>query len=77
MLTKCNCCDVFMVKLGALNKVGHGLHLIPGAFRDYTTSDKIRNLVKELGWVDPKGTCTSSLYLSRERKIKLYPFIRI
>jgi len=51
-------------KLGALNKVGHGLHLIPGAFRDYTTSDKIRNLVKELGWVDPK--VPQSMYIFKQ-----------
>jgi phytanoyl-CoA hydroxylase len=33
-------------KLSILNKAGHGMHNIAGAFRDYTLSDKMRNLGK-------------------------------
>lgn len=40
-------------KISILNKAGHGMHNIPGAFQDYTLSDKMRNLVLDLGWKDP------------------------
>lgn len=40
-------------KLSALNKAGHGMHMIPGAFRDYATSDKLSTLVHDLQWKDP------------------------
>jgi len=50
-------------KMGALNKAGHGLHLIPGPFRDYTLSSKVEQLVKELGWFDP--VVPQSMYICK------------
>merc|ERR1719220_2653253 len=40
-------------KLRALNKVGHGLHEVDEVFQEYSYSDKIRELVAELGCRDP------------------------
>ena len=40
-------------KLSAINKSGHAMHMIPGAFQDYTLSDSVRELVLDLGWKDP------------------------
>jgi hypothetical protein len=40
-------------KLRALNKAGHGLHLRPGPFADYSSSRKVSSLLRELGYVDP------------------------
>ena len=40
-------------KLSALNKSGHAMHMIPGAFQDYALSDSVRELVLDLGWKDP------------------------
>jgi len=40
-------------KIKALNKAGHGMHLQPGPFHTYSTSEKISSLTKELGWEDP------------------------
>lgn len=40
-------------KISILNKAGHGMHNIPGTFRDYTLSDEMRKLVLDLGWKDP------------------------
>lgn len=54
-------------KLGALNKAGHGMHMIPGAFRDYTCSQKIKDLVHELGWTDP--VVPQSMYIFKQAKI--------
>ena len=50
--------------MNALNKAGHGLHLIPGAFHDYTLSDKVKNLVRELGWIDP--VIPQSMYIFKQ-----------
>jgi len=54
-------------KMGALNKAGHGMHMIPGAFHDYATSDKVRDLVKELGWIDP--VIPQSMYIFKQARI--------
>ena len=40
-------------KMSALNKSGHAMHMIPGAFQGYALSDEIRELVLDLGWKDP------------------------
>jgi phytanoyl-CoA hydroxylase len=53
-------------KLSILNKAGHGMHNIPGAFRDYTLSDKMRNLVLDLGWKDP--VVPQSMYIFKQAK---------
>mmetsp|Transcript_30850 Transcript_30850/g.46811 ORF Transcript_30850/g.46811 Transcript_30850/m.46811 type:complete len:384 (+) Transcript_30850:106-1257(+) len=54
-------------KLAALNKSGHAMHIIPGAFRDYTTSDKLKALVRELGWIDP--VVPQSMYICKNPEI--------
>jgi phytanoyl-CoA hydroxylase len=54
-------------KLSILNKAGHGMHNNPGAFRDYTLSDKMRNLVLDLGWKDP--VVPQSMYIFKQAKI--------
>lgn len=54
-------------KLAALNKAGHGMHTIPGAFRDYTLSQKMRDLVTDLGWKDP--VVPQSMYIFKQPKI--------
>jgi len=54
-------------KISILNKSGHGMHNIPGAFQDYTLSDKMRNLVLDLGWKDP--VVPQSMYIFKQAKI--------
>ena len=54
-------------KMSALNKSGHAMHMIPGAFQDYTKSDKIRNLVLDLGWKDP--VVPQSMYIFKQKRI--------
>lgn len=54
-------------KLGALNKAGHGMHTIPGSFRDYTLSQKMMELVTDLGWRDP--IVPQSMYIFKQPKI--------
>jgi phytanoyl-CoA hydroxylase len=51
-------------KMTALNKVGHALHLTPGAFSDYCLSAKIRDLVLDLGWQDP--VVPQSMYIFKQ-----------
>ncbi len=47
-------------KMLALNKAGHGMHMAKGnPFHSYTTSEKIYNIVRELGW---KGRYLYTLY---------------
>ena len=54
-------------KMAALNKAGHAMHIIPGAFQDYTKSDKVRELVLSLGWKKP--VVPQSMYIFKQRKI--------
>ena len=54
-------------KMLALNKAGHGLHMIQGHFQNYTTSCKIRDLVKELGWRDP--VVPQSMYIFKQARV--------
>jgi phytanoyl-CoA hydroxylase len=37
----------------AINKIGHALHLLRPAFKSVSHSDKVKNLLKSLGFVDP------------------------
>mmetsp|Transcript_13043 Transcript_13043/g.37180 ORF Transcript_13043/g.37180 Transcript_13043/m.37180 type:complete len:233 (+) Transcript_13043:107-805(+) len=53
--------------MDALNKAGHAMHIIPGAFRDYTTSKKVKDLVRELGWLDPQ--IPQSMYIFKQAKV--------
>ena len=54
-------------KISALNKAGHGMHVRPGAFHEYTTSKSLRALVEELGWVDP--VVPQSMYIFKQKKV--------
>mmetsp|Transcript_3535 Transcript_3535/g.7024 ORF Transcript_3535/g.7024 Transcript_3535/m.7024 type:complete len:398 (-) Transcript_3535:241-1434(-) len=54
-------------KIAALNKAGHGMHIVPGPFRDYTQSSKIFNLLRELGWTHP--VVPQSMYIFKQGKI--------
>jgi Protein involved in biosynthesis of mitomycin antibiotics/polyketide fumonisin len=55
-------------KILALNKAGHGIHLEPGSiFHTYTTSTKIRHLVRDLGWVDP--CVPQSMYIFKQARV--------
>jgi len=39
------------IQTGALNKAGHGMHMIPGAFQDYATSERVKVLFLNLLFV--------------------------
>ncbi|CAB9506712.1 Phytanoyl-CoA dioxygenase domain-containing protein 1 [Seminavis robusta] len=54
-------------KLSALNKSGHAMHMIPGAFQNYAKSEKVRNLVLDLGWKDP--VVPQSMYIFKQKRI--------
>mmetsp|Transcript_35273 Transcript_35273/g.77212 ORF Transcript_35273/g.77212 Transcript_35273/m.77212 type:complete len:319 (-) Transcript_35273:421-1377(-) len=54
-------------KLEALNKVGHGLHVVDPVFRDYAQSVKVKALVKELGYQDP--VLPQSMYIFKQAGI--------
>lgn len=51
-------------KLLALNKAGHGLHQADELFREYSCSDAIKDLVKDLGWNDP--VIPQSMYIFKQ-----------
>ena len=52
-------------KILALNKVGHGLHLLPqSSYKSYTTSSKIQQLVLDLGWINP--VVPQSMYIFKQ-----------
>lgn len=52
-------------KILALNKIGHGLHLIPDStFQQYTLSENVCNLVNDLGWRDP--VVPQSMYIFKQ-----------
>lgn len=51
----------------AVNKVGHGLHLVDGPFKSYAQSDKVKALVRELGWVAP--VLPQSMYIFKQPRI--------
>jgi phytanoyl-CoA hydroxylase len=54
-------------KLRALNKAGHAMHIIPGAFCDYTQSPGVQSLVADLGWDDP--VVPQSMYICKNAHI--------
>ncbi|KAL7473300.1 hypothetical protein ACHAXS_013764 [Conticribra weissflogii] len=54
-------------KIAALNKAGHGMHIVPGPFRDYAKSSKISDLLRELGWKHP--VVPQSMYIFKQAKI--------
>jgi len=54
-------------KAELVNKAGHGLHLHDDVFRDFTFSDKIVQLVKDLGYKDP--VLPQSMYIFKQPRI--------
>jgi phytanoyl-CoA hydroxylase len=55
-------------KMAALNKAGHGMHTVSGsAFSNYTLSDKMKDLVRELGWSNP--VIPQSMYIFKQPSI--------
>lgn len=54
-------------KARALNKVGHGLHVVDDAFREYSQSQKVADLVAALGWRDP--VLPQSMYIFKQPDI--------
>lgn len=44
-----------------------GLHVIPGDFQNYATSEKIKKLVSELGWRDP--VIPQSMYIFKQARV--------
>lgn len=54
-------------KASALNKVGHGLHVVDETFKAYSHSDKVTSLVADLGWRDP--VLPQSMYIFKQPKI--------
>merc|ERR1712012_793043 len=50
----------------ALNKVGHGLHYLP-PFLNYATSSKLKEVVTELGYVDP--CIVQSMYIFKHPNV--------
>eukprot|EP00929_Paragymnodinium_shiwhaense_P034451 TRINITY_DN18745_c0_g1_i1.p1 TRINITY_DN18745_c0_g1~~TRINITY_DN18745_c0_g1_i1.p1 ORF type:complete len:359 (-),score=63.27 TRINITY_DN18745_c0_g1_i1:69-1085(-) len=53
-----------IAKRRALNKVGHGLHVADDVFMKYSYSDKVKDLVAELGWRDP--VLPQSMYIFKQ-----------
>lgn len=51
----------------ALNKVGHGLHVVDSAFRAYARSEKVADLVAQLGYRDP--VLPQSMYIFKQPAI--------
>jgi len=51
----------------ALNKVGHGLHKDRAVFEQYSTSDRLCGLVRELGWNEP--VVPQSMYIFKQPMI--------
>jgi len=51
----------------ALNKVGHGLHVQDAVFKRYSCSDKVAELVSELGWKEP--VLPQSMYIFKQPRI--------
>jgi len=51
----------------ALNKVGHGLHIVDEVFREYSTSPKIGQLAEALGWKKP--VLPQSMYIFKQPRI--------
>jgi len=53
-----------VTKARSLNKVGHGLHVADDAFREYSNSDKVANLVGQLGYKD--AVVPQSMYIFKQ-----------
>ena len=49
------------------SQVGHGVHVLDPVFRRYFVSDKLKQLVHDLGWKDP--VVPQSMYIFKQAKI--------
>jgi len=56
-------------KLNAINKAGHGLHVVDPIFNKYSTSVKIRSLVHTLGWSNPVIPQSMYIFKVSERSL--------
>lgn len=43
-----------MPKERAINKIGHGLHILDPTFKDFSVNDKISTMTRELGFKSPQ-----------------------
>ena len=50
-----------------INKVGHALHFLDPVFSEYSQSQKVKELVKSLGYKDP--VLSQSMYIFKQGKI--------
>mmetsp|Transcript_5294 Transcript_5294/g.12740 ORF Transcript_5294/g.12740 Transcript_5294/m.12740 type:complete len:399 (+) Transcript_5294:56-1252(+) len=50
-----------------INKVGHALHFLDPVFTAYAQSEKVKSLVRDLGYVDP--VLPQSMYIFKQGKI--------
>lgn len=51
-------------KVRSLNKVGHALHELDPEFREYSHCSEVKELVAELGWIDP--VLPQSMYIFKQ-----------
>ncbi|KAJ8038957.1 Phytanoyl-CoA dioxygenase domain-containing protein 1 [Holothuria leucospilota] len=59
--------DIIVDKQKSLNKVGHALHWLVPEFKKVTFSKKIKDVAKNLGYVDPK--IVESMYIFKQPRI--------
>ncbi|KAJ1486446.1 hypothetical protein T484DRAFT_1943449 [Baffinella frigidus] len=54
-------------KDGLINKAGHALHFLDPVFAAYSQSEKVKQLVRSLGYIDP--VLPQSMYIFKQGKI--------
>jgi len=54
-------------KARAVNKVGHGMHVVDEVFKKWSFSKEVRHLVRELGWRNP--VLPQSMYMFKQPRI--------
>jgi len=56
-----------MDKARAVNKVGHGIHVVDEVFKKWSFSNEVRDLVRDLGWRNP--TVPQSMFMFKQPRI--------
>lgn len=51
----------------SVNKVGHGLHVVDEVFKEYSYSEKVCQLARDLGWISP--VLPQSMYIFKQPSI--------
>ncbi|CAG5123468.1 unnamed protein product [Candidula unifasciata] len=59
--------NLLVDKLVSVNKIGHALHCLDPVFSRITQSDKVKNLAKAVGFVDP--VICQSMYIFKQPRI--------